>query len=95
MSFNQKKRLSIRVYGLVQGVFFRSEARKTAKRLGLTGWVKNLKDGAVWIVAEGPKSALSEFEEWCKRGSKDARVEKIKADYKEATGNFGDFEIRF
>ena len=49
------KRINIHVYGLVQGVFFRYTTRKIARNLGITGIVKNLPDGSVYIEAEGPE----------------------------------------
>ena len=54
----------IRIYGQVQGVFFRSYAKEVADRLGLVGWVKNNPDGSVETVAEGSKEKLEEFVKW-------------------------------
>ena len=54
-------RVHLIVKGWVQGVFFRSETQKTANGLGLSGWVRNRKDGSVEIVAEGPKDQLEKI----------------------------------
>lgn len=71
------KAISIRVSGLVQGVFFRAETRKKAEELGLTGWVKNLSDRSVEIHAEGQADALKKLEEWCWKGPERAQVENV------------------
>lgn len=89
-----KERVHIFVYGLVQGVFFRSNTVNTAKRMGLAGWVRNRSDGSVEIVAEGEKGKLKEFAEWCNHGPDGAKVDEIKKEWKKATGEFGDFEAR-
>lgn len=65
------------VTGKVQGVFFRATAKKIAKSLELTGWVKNTADGDVEIVASGSEKKLSDFEEWCKIGPPQAEVENV------------------
>ena len=55
------RRVFIRVYGRVQGVFFRSCTQEKAEELGLTGWVKNEDEGTVVIVAEGEEEKIGEF----------------------------------
>ncbi len=62
------------VKGMVQGVYFRATARSVAVRMGLTGAVKNLPDGHVWIVAEGPQAAMEEFISWCRIGPSGSKV---------------------
>lgn len=61
MSMN---RLHLQVFGLVQGVGFRYACCREARRLGLTGWVRNLPDNSVEIVAEGAPDALQRFGNW-------------------------------
>lgn len=68
---------TIRVVGLVQGVFFRASARDEARRLGLTGSVRNEPDGSVLIDAEGEPAALDAFVAWCRVGPPAARVERV------------------
>lgn len=52
------ERLELVVRGRVQGVYFRASTRDEARRLGLTGWVRNEPDGSVRVLAEGPRAAL-------------------------------------
>ena len=89
------KRLNIKVYGRVQGVFFRANTVSTAKGLGLTGWVRNRRDGSVEIVAEGNQEKLLELLEWCKNwGPPSANVEKIEHEWQDAENEFSNFSAR-
>ncbi len=87
------RRAVIRVSGRVQGVFFRASARYLASKLGLKGYAKNMPDGSVLIVAEGPEEAIEELYEWSKKGPELARVEKAEISWEEPTGEFGGFGI--
>lgn len=58
----------IHVTGLVQGVGFRWSAAREAWKLGVTGYVKNMPDGSVYIEAEGTKELVDTFAGWCRRG---------------------------
>ncbi len=89
------KRIIIHVYGLVQGVFFRYTTRKIARKLGLTGYVKNLYDGSVYIEAEGPENKLIELLKFAKKGPDSAKVETIEYEYKEVQHKFKGFEYSF
>ena len=62
------------VEGRVQGVFFRASTREEALRLGLDGWVRNLRDGRVEAWASGPVATLDAFEAWLRRGPPRAQV---------------------
>lgn len=86
-------RVNIRIYGQVQGVFFRSSAKAEAEKLGLVGWVKNNLDGSVEAVAQGNKDDLENFLNWCKRGPAFAKVEKIEVSWEKASEAFDDFSI--
>lgn len=88
-------RIRIKVFGYVQGVFFRYTTRKFAQRLGLTGYVKNLPDGAVYIEAEGPQEKLMELLEFSKKGPKHAQVEKVEHEFANPTYEFKGFEYGF
>ena len=88
------KRVHIVVHGMVQGVFFRANTKEAADRLGLRGYAKNLPDGAVEIVAEGPKEKIDELAALCKKGPERARVDKAEVHIGEASGEFEGFEIR-
>lgn len=87
------KRISIKVYGRVQGVFFRHTARIRATELSLTGWVANGQDGSVSVVAEGEPGALEHLLAWCRSGPPLARVERVETEWQEATGEFTGFKI--
>ena len=88
------ERAHCRIYGKVQGVFFRANTRKQARRRGLTGWVRNLSDGSVEAVIEGPRGEVEEVVEWARSGPPKARVDDMEVDWGEATGDFDDFVVR-
>ncbi|MFX1324478.1 MAG: acylphosphatase [Promethearchaeota archaeon] len=90
-----ESRIIIKVYGLVQGVFFRYTTRKIARKLGLTGYVKNLPDGSVFIEAEGPKDSLLELLKFSKTGPRNARVERVEHEFKTPKFQFKGFEYDF
>lgn len=81
------------VRGKVQGVFFRSATQREAKRLGLTGWVKNLPDGSVEVTVEGEEDSLKEFQTWVQRGPSAARVDRVDTRWRGYTGEYVDFRI--
>ena len=90
-----KARLRAIVKGLVQGVGFRFFVEDRAYELGLTGYVRNLPDGTVEVVAEGEEEALKVLLEHLWRGPRLARVRDVEAEWGEATGEFRDFRIRY
>jgi len=81
--------------GRVQGVAYRFYAEKYAVRLGLTGWVRNLSDGRVEVVAEGPAPAVDAFLERLEEGPSLARVDRFDVRREPATGEFREFRIAF
>ena len=89
------QRLSARVRGRVQGVGFRAFVASQARRLGVTGYVRNCEDGSVEAVAEGPPERLRELEGALRRGPTGATVERVEAHWSGATGEFGGFRIRY
>ncbi len=91
---DQLERARVRVSGRVQGVFFRDSARKEAERLGLTGWVKNLPDGRVEALFEGPSRNVREMIEWCKEGPPQALVESVETELEAPGGDLEGFEVR-
>ena len=82
----------IKVYGLVQGVFFRTTAKKEADKLGITGFARNETDESVYIEAEGEKEALDKFIKWCNIGPTMAQVEKVLAT-EDKLKNFSQFDV--
>jgi acylphosphatase len=85
----------LRVYisGKVQGVSFRGFARRCAAELGLTGWVRNLYDGRVEVLAEGERLNLEVLSERLKIGPSSARVDKLDVGWESYTGEFPDFKV--
>lgn len=89
------ERVLIKVHGLVQGVFFRAHTQEEARRLGLTGYVKNTYDGGVETVAEGNRAKLENLISWCRRGPASAQVDSLKVEWLPATGEFKGFKITY
>lgn len=87
------RRLELRISGRVQGVGYRWHAREEARRLGLTGRVRNRADGSVHVLAEGPEPALAALQDWARRGPARARVEAVEAAWSAAEGTWDDFTI--
>lgn len=65
------------ITGRVQGVWYRRTCQQQAVQFGLTGWVRNLRDGRVEAVACGDASTLAEFENWLRVGPPVARVDSV------------------
>lgn len=72
-----KEAVILNVFGKVQGVGFRFYTQKKAIELQISGFVKNMADGSVYIEAEGESVQLEEFINWCEIGPSWARVSKI------------------
>ena len=83
------------ISGMVQGVFFRSETRDEAKKLGVKGWVRNLSDGRVEAVFEGEEKSVKELIEFCRRGPPGARVTDVDIIWENYKGEFRNFEVRY
>jgi len=88
------KRVSLRVTGRVQGVFFRQSTADQARLLGLTGWVANQDDGSVKVEAQGQEEQLESLIIWCKKGPPSARVDDVEVVWFEQTDlSYSSFEI--
>ena len=85
--------VNLLVIGNVQGVFYRASTLEQAQQLNLTGWVKNLADGSVEVVAEGSRYALEGLVEWCKRGPPTAEVEHVSVRWSKHRNEFKTFLI--
>jgi acylphosphatase len=81
------------VAGDVQGVFFRYEARERARARGLAGWVRNLPDGRVEAVFEGPRDVVDAMVDWCRQGPRGAQVTEVEVISEEPEG-LETFEVR-
>lgn len=89
------ERLHAWVEGSVQGVGFRFFVIQHAAELGLTGWVRNLWDGRVEVIAEGPRASLQKLLEQLKTGPRSASVSHVAAEWLPAADEFTDFNVRF
>jgi acylphosphatase len=86
-------RADLYITGRVQGVFYRASAQQEAMRLGLTGEIRNLPDGNVEAVVEGPRERVEEFIAWCKEGPPTAEVENVRVRWSAARGDFRTFMV--
>ena len=87
-------RAHIYVSGRVQGVFYRSNTRRKALELGLTGWVRNLPDGRVEAVVEGEEDQVDKLIRWCRVGPPLAVVTSLEVEREPVTGEFETFRVR-
>jgi acylphosphatase len=83
------------ISGYVQGVAYRYSAIRMAKRLGLTGWVRNLPDGRVEALIEGEETHVRQMVAWCQEGPPSAVVSKVTEEYQPYTGKFRSFDVVF
>ncbi|HEX6310377.1 MAG TPA: acylphosphatase [Acidimicrobiia bacterium] len=81
------------VSGRVQGVWFRESCRDQASAAGVAGWVRNLGDGRVEAVFEGPASAVARVVDWCGEGPRRARVDAVETVEEKPIGEVG-FGVR-
>jgi len=88
-----QKRIQLIIRGRVQGVFFRASAQREARRLGLTGWIRNRADGAVEATVEGEEDNVKDFLSWAQHGPTTARVDKVDTRWRSYTGEFAGFKI--
>lgn len=89
------KRVKVKIYGLVQGVFFRANTKRRANKANINGYIKNMRDGAVEAVFEGEDKAVDRLIDWCKKGPEEARVDKVEVNEEPYVEEFEDFKIRY
>ena len=89
------KRIHLIIHGRVQGVFYRSYTRKKAIELGLKGYVKNLPNGTVEVIAEGSEDKLNELIEYCKNNPGYSDVDKVDIKEEKATNEFDNFGVGY
>jgi len=94
---DDKESISVRllVTGKVQGVYFRFNIQQVAMKNSVVGWVRNLPDGNVEALLEGNKEDVNQVVRWSKIGPENARVDEVKIDYGQYTGEYKDFIIRY
>jgi acylphosphatase len=91
---NGKERLHAEVFGDVQGVGFRAFVLRRGLTYGLTGWVRNRMDGAVELVAEGPRAALDSLLADLHVGPSASTVDRVETRWEPATSEFMVFGVR-
>lgn len=74
---SEKVGINCFISGRVQGVWFRASTQKEAVKLGVTGWVRNLPDGRVEVMAFGTREQLDQLRAWLKRGPEHAVVKEV------------------
>jgi acylphosphatase len=94
MEGGERERAHVYVSGQVQGVFFRDSVRERAEQLGLIGWVRNIPDGRVEALFEGPSESVREMVRWCEEGPSHADVENVDTEFEAPRGDLGGFEVR-
>ncbi|KPJ68353.1 MAG: acylphosphatase [Syntrophobacter sp. DG_60] len=90
-----KVRAHVIIEGRVQGVFFRSFTQDEAVRLGITGWVKNRRDGKVEAMFEGERDRVEEIIRWCHVGSPWAKVRKVDVAWETHRDEFKSFSVTY
>jgi acylphosphatase len=83
------------VSGRVQGVKFRNYAQEAATNLGLTGYVKNLQNGTVEVVAQGLPDTLKEFVEYLNEGSSLSKVDSVSIDWRSVSEVYEEFSLLY
>lgn len=91
----EKARAHLIVSGRVQGVCFRAETQRAARTIGVSGWVRNKRDGTVEAVVEGVKKDVISLINWCNAGPPLSRVEKVDVTWQDCHGELSEFGIRF
>ncbi|HMC05424.1 MAG TPA: acylphosphatase [Actinomycetota bacterium] len=89
----ERVRAHVVVSGRVQGVFFRAETSRLARSRGVAGWVRNLPDGRVEAVFEGPRPAVESMVEWMRVGPRGAAVSSVEVGWEGPRGEPG-FRVR-
>ena len=85
----------IKIHGKVQGVGYRFYATRVARRLGLKGWIQNLRDGSVEAMVEGEPEKIDEWVDEIREGPRYAEVTKIDQEKREVAAQFGEFDVKF
>lgn len=88
-----QRRMRIRAYGRVQGIFFRAAARDVADTLGLQGFARNEPDGSVTLEVQGKPADLARFVAWCRSGPPGTHVERLETESTDQLAPFEGFGI--
>jgi acylphosphatase len=95
MEQKQNKAISAQIFGMVQGVGFRYSALDKARRLGVKGYVRNMSDGSVEVIAEGGEDSINTFLAWLKKGPPGALVRRVDFRSISYQGLYRSFTIEF
>jgi acylphosphatase len=95
LSKKMKARARVLVSGRVQGVYYRSYTREMAESLGLTGWVRNVRDGRVEAVFEGEEKEIRKMIDWCWTGSPSSKVTEVNVVWEEPSGESKGFSVTY
>lgn len=95
MSTQILKCFTARVYGIVQGVGFRYSTYREANKLQLKGYVRNMSDGSVEVVAEGEADKLKIFYKWLNKGPPGSIVRNVSYNFSQYHGVYGNFTISY
>ena len=90
----EPKRVRMNFQGSVQGVGFRYVTVRLASPYAVTGYVRNIADGSVEVVAEGSKQMIQSFMEDIKH-EMESCIRKTQIDWSQATGDFKNFQVRY
>lgn len=88
------KQVHLLISGFVQGVGYREFVKREAEKLGVLGWVRNLRDNRVEVIAQGDEETLKKFIKICEKGPFLADVKNIAIDWQEPSEIFAEFEQR-
>jgi len=91
---DEKRRVHLFISGRVQGVYYRVNTRDKAVELNLTGFVRNLPDGRVEVVAEGAARDIDRLVDWCRQGPPLAMVNSVKVAEESVTQEFTEFIVK-
>lgn len=86
------KQIHLFISGFVQGVGYREFVKREAEKLGIVGWVRNLLDSRVEVVAQGPEGILKKFVNICEKGPFLADVQNVAIEWQESKQAFDSFE---
>ncbi len=90
-----RARILVRVHGVVQGVGFRHFTRRLAESYGIEGYVRNVPDGSVEVVAEGDTQVLKAFLDEVRIGPRFGSVSRVDVEWQEAKGDLSGFTYAF
>jgi acylphosphatase len=95
VNMEEQVRAHVIITGRVQGVFFRVETQRAAEGFGVSGWVRNKRDGTVEAVFEGRQEDVDATLNWCRQGPRMARVDKVDINWQDYTGEFESFDVTY